>query len=104
MYFSALILEKATVGEDPAPLFCENVVIFEAGSIEDARMAAQEYGETQAHSYVNEDGQQVSWSLERVVDVQEILDQPIKHGRIQPVNATPNVSASFSAGFMKPIV
>jgi hypothetical protein len=79
MYFSALILEKATVGKEPAHLFCEIVVIFEAKSIEDARIAAQKHGETQAHSYFNEEGQYVSWSLERVVDVQVVLDQPVKH-------------------------
>nr|WP_057929833.1 DUF4288 domain-containing protein [Burkholderia ambifaria] len=80
MYFSALILKKATVGDEAADQFCENVVILEAESIEDARVAAQEYGKSQAHSYLNEAGQEINWSMERVVDVQEILDQSIKHG------------------------
>jgi hypothetical protein len=80
MYFSALILEQAILADDKSPeLYCENVVIFEAGSIDEARIAAEEYGNTQAHSYFNGYGQQVSWSLVRVVDVQEVLDQPIKH-------------------------
>jgi hypothetical protein len=79
MYFSALILEQAILADDSPELYCENVVIFEADSIEEARIAAEEYGNTQAHSYFNQYGQQVSWSLVRVVDVQEMFDQPIKH-------------------------
>jgi hypothetical protein len=80
MYFSALILEQAILADDKSPdLFCENVVIFEADSINEAKIAAEKYGNAQAHSYFNEYGKQVNWSLVRVVDVQQVLDQPIKH-------------------------
>lgn len=62
------------------PLYDESVVLLLAESEEHAREKAELWARGREHNYLNADGNTVSWTLETVVDVAEVLDDQLADG------------------------
>jgi hypothetical protein len=75
MYYSALLLSKASVGENHDELlYEEKVLLIEAEDAEEALRKAQHIAKDDYVSYSNVDGNNVTWSPMQVLGVSEIMD------------------------------
>ncbi|MFC4944667.1 DUF4288 domain-containing protein [Pseudonocardia sp. GCM10023141] len=78
-YIAILLSESSgSVGSaGRSPLYCEDIMLVHATSIEDARDRARRRGEQASTTYATADGGQVRWSFVQVVDVAPILDNDL---------------------------
>ncbi|HEX2087222.1 MAG TPA: DUF4288 domain-containing protein [Solirubrobacteraceae bacterium] len=78
--YVAVVLAEATSDADDERLYQESFVLVRAGSLEEATERAEELGRAEETQYRNETGATISWSLKRVVDVNEVLDDELDDG------------------------
>ena len=78
-FYIAVILYKYSSDSEP-PLYEECFTLIEANSIEEARKRTEDYAKEAEHSYVGGNGKTISVSLERIVDVNNVLDDDLKDG------------------------
>ena len=80
MHYAALVLRKAATGDSSRPaLYEETVILLAASNVAEAWKKAAALGAMRQPVYRNPQGELVSWSLERVVDVAP-ADDPSKDG------------------------
>ena len=81
MYYSALLLYKALVGENlDEVLYEERLLLIEATDEEEAVDKAQHVAKDGYVSYLNVYGKTVTWSLMQVLGVSEIMDNSLTSG------------------------
>ena len=78
-FYIAVILYKSS-SDSQAPLYEECFTLIEANSIEKARKRTEDYAKEAEHSYVGGNGKTIFVSLERIVDVNNVLDEDLKDG------------------------
>ncbi|MEH2425960.1 MAG: DUF4288 domain-containing protein [Nostoc sp.] len=73
-FYIAIILYKSSSDKhDYQPLYQESFVLIKAASLEEAKAKALNYGKDESVSYINENGETITWSLKQVVDVNSVL-------------------------------
>jgi|KBSSwiStaDraftv2_1062776.scaffolds.fasta_scaffold1073198_2 hypothetical protein len=81
MYYSALLLYKALVGENRDELlYEEKLLLIEATDEEEAFDKAQHIAKDDYVSYLNVYGKTVTWSPMQVLGVCEIMDKSLTSG------------------------
>jgi len=75
----AAVLVYESVGTGHAPLFEETVTLLVAESAEHAAEKARLHAESRETSFVNEDGDTITWSFRHLVDLIEV-DEPLGDG------------------------
>ena len=79
-FYIAVILYKSSSDSEDSPLYEECFTLIEANSIEEARKRTEDYAKEAEHSYVGGNGKTIFVSLERIVDVNNVLDDDLKDG------------------------
>jgi hypothetical protein len=74
-YAAVLVLVASTAAPDARPMYEETVVLLSASSQDEARGQAHAHGRGQETSYLNGQGETVTWTLLEVVDVALVLDE-----------------------------
>src|ERR1700691_2150487 len=74
------IHEASSDAKDFAPLFEERLTLIRAGSRDEATSKAQQLVKEATHSYKNKDGQTITWTCRRIVEVAEIVDSSLTDG------------------------
>ncbi|WP_292702085.1 DUF4288 domain-containing protein [Nostoc sp. NMS2] len=73
-FYIAIILYKSSSDKpDYQPLYQESFVLIKATSLEEAKAKALNYGNNETVSYISENGETITWSLQQVVDVNSLL-------------------------------
>lgn len=82
MWFSARLLIEALNPEERVKekLFEDRIVLVRAVSDADALRRAKKFGKEAQHQYKNVHGKKVIWKFRKVMDVVELLDDPLKEG------------------------
>jgi hypothetical protein len=82
MWFTASLLFKAEHHGVPnyAPLWEEQVVLFQAISEPDAEAKATAYGQSRKHEFTNNEGTLIRWSFQRVERVCVIESENLEDG------------------------
>lgn len=70
--FCSFIAEVASL----RPLCEERIVLFYASSVDEATVAAVKHGQSEEHSYINPQGELVTWSFMRVESVEAVPQDP----------------------------
>lgn len=79
--FSALILfESSADGGSKEPLYEERVYLIEARDDAEAWIKAEDLARGEGVSFKNADQQQVRWSALKVLGIEEIHDDVLRHG------------------------
>jgi len=80
-YFVCILFESHIdgAGEEDA-LSEESIRFVVANNYDEAREKAARFGRAAEHSYLNNDGERVSWKFVSVMDVQEFCDAKIDDG------------------------
>lgn len=79
-YLAVLLAESSSDVMGYQPLFEEEFVLLEAGSEAEARDKAVQRAGDSGTSYTNAYGETVTWTPARVVDVQQVLYEPLVDG------------------------
>lgn len=80
-FYVAVLLFRATHdGQAGDVLFEESFTLLTASGEEEARVKALALGTNREHSYRNENGELITWKLDRVVDVCLAVDDEITDG------------------------
>lgn len=82
MWFSTKILFKSKVANpsDRKVLFEESIKLFCADNRKEAEQKALALGKKHAVSYKNENGEAVTWSFIKVIEIQSISEESISDG------------------------
>jgi hypothetical protein len=80
IYICVSIHEASSDAKDFAALYEERLTLIKAASREEATSKAQQTVKAATHSYKNEDGQTISWTCRRIVEVTEIVDNSLADG------------------------
>ena len=78
-FYIAVILYKSSSDSEP-PLYEECFTLIEANSIKEARKRTEDYAKKAECNYIAKDGKTICVSLERIVDVNNVLDDDLKDG------------------------
>jgi hypothetical protein len=73
-YAAVLVLASTTPAPDDVPTYEETVVLVPASSQDEARQRAHAHGRRQETSYLNVQGETLTWTLLQVVDVALVVD------------------------------
>lgn len=79
MYAAVLVYEAASSRVGQEPLFEETVTLLLADTPEHAAERARDHAESRETSYLNADGDTITWSFRHLVDVTEV-DDPLGDG------------------------
>ena len=79
-YICISIHESSSDAKNYAPLYEERLTLIKASSKEHATTKAQQIVKMASHSYQNEDGQTISWTCRKIVEVTEIIDNALSDG------------------------
>ncbi|MEH2458346.1 DUF4288 domain-containing protein [Nostoc sp.] len=75
LFYIAIILYKSSSDKpDYQTLYQESFVLIKAASLESAKAKALNDGKNESVSYINENEETITWSLQQVVDVNSVLD------------------------------
>ena len=72
--YIVILLSQSSGDGDYRPLYCEDIVLIHATSLDEARERAQQRGERDETTFTTVDGATVRWSFVQVVDVSPVLD------------------------------
>ncbi|MBN3942562.1 MAG: DUF4288 domain-containing protein [Nostoc sp.] len=72
-YIAVILYESSSDAPNYQPLYQECFVLLKASSLEKAKEKAVCYGKKEEVSYKNEDGENITWSLKQVIDVNSVL-------------------------------
>lgn len=76
-WFAAVVITRShSTSPTYRPLFEETTLLINATSSEDARGFALEWASDSAAVFTNEAGEEVEWSLDRVLDIKEMNESP----------------------------
>ena len=79
-YIAIALYESTSSHPEQRRLYEECFVLIKATSLEEAKDKAWELGRRQEHSYKNEAGSTIAWSLKHIVDVASVLDEGFEDG------------------------
>ncbi|MEO1339727.1 MAG: DUF4288 domain-containing protein [Cyanobacteria bacterium J06635_13] len=79
-FYIAVILYKSSSDSEDQPLYQECFTLIKASSIEEAHKRTEDYAKKAKCSYTAEDGRTISLSLERIVDVNNVLYNDFQNG------------------------
>jgi hypothetical protein len=71
---------RSSVNVENEPLFSEEFVLVRAVSYEEAYGKAEAKGVSLSHSYQNDAGEEVRWTLESILEVKRTIDDDIGDG------------------------
>jgi hypothetical protein len=80
MYYSAVTLTKASIGEKEEALFEEKIWLIAAEDLNEARAKAEKIFAGDKHSYKNANGEEVCWEPFRLIDIFEIMETTLATG------------------------
>ena len=80
LYIAVILYESSSDAPQYVPLYQESFVLIEAESVEHAHRKALARAETENVSYLNEQGETITWSLRQIVDVNLVLDDRLEDG------------------------
>lgn len=82
MWFSAkcIFVSKIDGHLLSEPLCEESIILFEAESLESARQSALDLAKKAEHSYKNEQGEEVEWRFEELIEVQDLCEEQLYSG------------------------
>jgi hypothetical protein len=72
-YIAIILYKSSSDAPDYQPLYQESFVLIKAASLEQAKEKALNHGKDESVSYINENGETITWSLQQVVDVNSVL-------------------------------
>ncbi|GHH40749.1 DUF4288 domain-containing protein [Streptomyces candidus] len=73
-YIAIVLMESSSDSAEYVPLYQEDIVLIHARDEDAARHAAEQRARRSESSFLNEDGQKITWRLKTIVDVQEAQD------------------------------
>ncbi|MCC5645249.1 DUF4288 domain-containing protein [Nostoc sp. CHAB 5824] len=73
-YIAVILYESSSDAPDYQPLYQEYFVLLKSSSLEKAKEKAISYAKKEEVSYKNENGETITWSLKKVIDVNSVLD------------------------------
>jgi hypothetical protein len=83
MLFSVVVINKISVdAPDHEPMYEESILLVEASSREEAAVKAEVFANREETSYLNADGETVTWSFQEIIHVWEIFgdDRKLQDG------------------------
>ncbi|HEX2574449.1 MAG TPA: DUF4288 domain-containing protein [Polyangia bacterium] len=76
MLFSVVVINKISIAApDDEPMYEESIFLVYASSRDEASAKAEVFAKQAETSYLNSDGETVTWSFQEVLSVYEISDQ-----------------------------
>ncbi|PIE18115.1 MAG: hypothetical protein CSA66_05090 [Proteobacteria bacterium] len=76
-YVAVVVYESASESPDYTPLYEECISLIKASSEDEARSKAEALGRTRSAKYKNVEGQEISWSLRNIVDINPMLEDSL---------------------------
>jgi Domain of unknown function (DUF4288) len=79
-YMAVVLYESSSDASDYQPWYQEGFVLIKASSLEEAKEKALNYAKREQVSYQNEYKETITWSLKRLVDVNNLLYDEFEDG------------------------
>ena len=78
LFFAIVIYQSSSDSLDYKPLYQESFILIESFSLEQAQEIAFNYSKQEECSFKNEKGETITWSLKKIIDVNEILSENLE--------------------------
>jgi Domain of unknown function (DUF4288) len=79
-YIGVIVYESSSDAPDHQKLYEEDYVLIKASSDEDAKQKAAQLSQKGQHTYKNEQGENITWTLKHILDVNRVLSEKFEHG------------------------
>jgi hypothetical protein len=79
-WYLARLLMKCSAKVDNEPLFSEEFVLLRGGSYDEVYEKAETKGRKMAHSYLNDEGHEVRWTFQSVLEIRRVIDDELIDG------------------------
>jgi Domain of unknown function (DUF4288) len=79
-YIAVLVYESSSDSPNYQKLYEEDYILIKAYSDEDAKQKAAQLSQKGQHTYKNEQGENITWTLKLILDVSPILSENFEHG------------------------
>jgi hypothetical protein len=76
-YVAVVIYKSASDSSDYTPLYEECITLVKADTEEDARLRIEKLAKNRSAKYKNIEGQEISWSLYKIIDINPMLEDSI---------------------------
>ncbi len=76
-YVAVVVYESASESPDYTPLYEECITLVKASSEDEARSKVETLGKNRGTKYMNVEGQEISWSLRNIIDINPMLEDSL---------------------------
>lgn len=79
-WYLARLLMKCSAKVDNEPLFSEEFVLLRGGCYDEVHEKAETKGRNMAHSNLNDEGHEVRWTFQSVLEIRRLIDDELMDG------------------------